>query len=144
MTPQSRSSAPQTPQSTEAPAVTETLTRERVTPETVSPLKPSEALRLGRLIRPRRTANEFFEGTTGACALGSMLAGAGYTAGDPGYDDIEDAFGAAFPALPFSSVNSPAAECDETMFVDEMVAHLNDDHFWTDAQIGSWLESLGL
>ena len=45
--------------------------------ETVTPIKPSEALRLGRLIAPRYVIGQFFaEGA--ACALGAMARGWGY------------------------------------------------------------------
>jgi hypothetical protein len=64
---------------------TETLAP-AVAPETVSPIKPSEALRLGRLTRPLRSARLLFAGTDAACALGAMALGWGLD--DPG--DVGD------------------------------------------------------
>lgn len=46
--------------------------------ETVTPIGPAEALRLGRLSRPRRVACEMFDGKDGACALGAMAIGWGH------------------------------------------------------------------
>jgi hypothetical protein len=43
--------------------------------ETVTPIKPSEALRLGRLIRPEHVTASMFDGERGACALGAMIIG---------------------------------------------------------------------
>lgn len=53
---------------------TETLT---APVETVTVIGPSEALRLGRLTRPRHVTARIFDGDDGACALGAMLAGVG-------------------------------------------------------------------
>lgn len=52
--------------------------------ETVTDIKPSEALRLGRLVRPKRRAASWFWGKHAACALGAIHIGWG---GDP--DDKE-------------------------------------------------------
>ena len=49
--------------------------------EPTTPIKPSEALRLGRLVRPLRTPYEALHGDDGACANGAMAIGWGY-AGD--------------------------------------------------------------
>jgi len=46
--------------------------------ETVTPIKPSEALRLGRLVRPLRIEGRLFRGTNGACALGAIAVGFGW------------------------------------------------------------------
>lgn len=56
--------------------------------ETVTPIKPSEALRLGRLIRPVQGETHCFSGSTAACAVGAMALGYGWN--DPGTVDEED------------------------------------------------------
>jgi hypothetical protein len=53
---------------------TETLTAPI---ETVTPIGPREALRLGRLIYPEKCTLEFTYGERAACAIGAMLAGWG-------------------------------------------------------------------
>ena len=50
-----------------------------VTPqEPMTPIKPSEALRLGRLIRPTEVAGRMFLGDDAACANGAIALGLGY------------------------------------------------------------------
>lgn len=46
--------------------------------EPTTPIKPSEALRLGRLVRPRRAKGALFRGKYAACAVGAMALGYGY------------------------------------------------------------------
>lgn len=53
--------------------------------ETVTPLAPAEALRLGRLIRPVEAWSRVFEGANAACAIGAMALGYGLP--DPGEND---------------------------------------------------------
>lgn len=70
LTPQPLTLEPQTPQEEPRPL------------EPVTPILPSEALRLGRLTRPRKVnCNTFYE-SVGACALGAMAIGYGMP--DPG------------------------------------------------------------
>jgi hypothetical protein len=57
---------------------TETLT---APVETVTPIKPSEALRLGRVLMPREVAGDYFDGLDGACAIGAMAVGWGFEFG---------------------------------------------------------------
>jgi hypothetical protein len=46
--------------------------------ETVTPIKPSEALRLGRLLRPVKCTGSWTHGDNAACALGAMDIGWGF------------------------------------------------------------------
>ena len=50
--------------------------------EVVTPIKPSEALRLGRLIRPTHATGAWFRDEKSACALGAIHIGWGGTPGD--------------------------------------------------------------
>lgn len=45
--------------------------------ETVTPIKPSEALRLGRLEYPEHIAGVYLAGNKAACAIGAIAAGWG-------------------------------------------------------------------
>lgn len=47
-------------------------------PEVVTPIMPSEALRLGRLVRPLETSGRLFRGEHMACAIGAMAIGYGW------------------------------------------------------------------
>jgi hypothetical protein len=116
----------------------ETLTRERVTPETVSPLKPSEALRLGRLVRPRRIEGTMYSGEDGACAAGAITIG--------GFDESHGWQHIWRLDCPFACKRSGMTD-GPTGFGDSglgLIPHLNDDHHWSDDQIVAYLESLGL
>lgn len=57
--------------------------------EPTTPIKPSEALRLGRLLAPRQTAGVLSDGAGGACAIGAMLIGWGDM--DPSFNFFADA-----------------------------------------------------
>jgi hypothetical protein len=54
--------------------VTLTIARPQ-TVEEVYPIKPSEALRLGRLTRPRHIVRMYMSGNDGACAIGAIAQG---------------------------------------------------------------------
>ncbi len=97
---------------------TTTLPAVGVPAETTTPMKPSTALRLGRLIRPRRTLGTGWDGEDGACAVGAISAGYGF----------DDAYGALSLLVPHSA----------------MTIFHNDIDEWSDDQIVAWLESLGL
>ena len=59
--------------------------------ETVTPIKPSEALRLGRLEYPEHTPHTY-RFASGACAVGAMAAGwgLGISAAEDHLEDIAD------------------------------------------------------
>lgn len=119
--------------------------------EPTSPIKPSEALRLGRLIRPVRIENEFYEGRTGACALGAIATGYG-----EGPLDGEDTYNVMATGPKTDVLEHHRADCPgehtgngyafgaKGWQVWEVLHHLNDDHHWSDDQIVDWLEGLGL
>ena len=66
--------------------------------ETVTPIKPSEALRLGRLQRPRHCIGFLQRGEDGACALGAMHYGWGMKPDDD--ETLSDDFVHRFGGLP--------------------------------------------
>lgn len=104
--------------------------------ETVTPIRPSEAIRLGCLT----TAQAFSDYGNGdaACAVGAMNIGFGLQ-NDAG-DHLDD----------ISHLHRGTTVCPETgqrgcpgrWHV--MVFHLNDDHRWSRERIADWLEGLGL
>lgn len=103
-----------------------TLNATVVAPEPDRPLKPSEALRLGRLRYPFRTEGKFYDGYSGACALGAIAAGYGLRgADDSGYY--------AEALVPYLS--------KWTQF---RISILNDFLHWPDHRISGWLEARGL
>jgi hypothetical protein len=96
--------------------------------EPTTPIKPSEALRLGRLVRPVQVFGHFRDGLLGACAYSAMAIGA-----DGNYELFDQ-----LPKFP----RCPA--CGNGYSGAGMILHFNDDHKWSDDQIVAWLESLGL
>lgn len=108
--------------------------------EPTTPIKPSEALRLGRLIRPERSTGKLFAGDSAACALGAIKVGFG----EP---PNEDYTGVLFDMLSGKS-HCPDSKCtqyaSEAAALYSLVWHLNDGHEWSDNQIAGWLEGLGL
>lgn len=131
-------------------------TRRALAPERASPLRPSEALRLGRMLIPRYTSGVLYlddgRGNRAVCALGAMAVGYGR---DPA--DLADAFwwpdeaGSRPVRLPCRCWSSPKGWTTAPA-----VVHLSDCHHpesgcppaeddpWPDARIADWLESIGL
>lgn len=107
--------------------------------EVVTPLRPSEAIRLGCLIAPVQAFGQMGFGQQ-ACALGAMVAGySGFSAlsydfkfSQPATEVVDD--------LPKNVC--PIPRCSDGP--DDVVIHLNDDHRWSREQIADWLEGLGL
>lgn len=54
--------------------------------EEVTPIKPSEALRLGRLVRPYESPGVLFADGIAACAIGAMAVGYGWHEANPRSD----------------------------------------------------------
>lgn len=123
--------------------MTETLAP--VAPEIVTPVKPSEALRLGRLTRPvRLTGDWLLPGA--ACAYGAIVTGGGAW---EMHGLLDAAAPAACPAVSDFAWSSRFRyeRCGmrkPEWTVESLVWHLNDQHEWDDAQIVAWLEGLGL
>lgn len=110
--------------------------------ETVTPLRPSEALRLGRLTRPLEIKGNLYDGKHGACALGAMREGFGLpeTATPWGADADYAAIGLPAFLPPCDCIRSGNWWDSGT----DAVWHMNDQHDWNTDQIASWLEGLGL
>ena len=109
--------------------------------ETVTPIKPSEAIRLGCLTT-RQTFKAYGSGEE-ACAMGAMVVGLGCV---PNQDDYVPRSRAALLAEhainTVSNKGCPVRSCSPA--ADNIVVHLNDDHRWSREQIADWLEGVGL
>jgi hypothetical protein len=105
--------------------------------ETVTPIKQSEALRLGCLIAPRQITDAFFDQYHGgACAYGAIVLGLGWGWSESAASGLyaSDAISHILPC--------PARDCHLTSGA--MPAHLNDQHEWTRERIADYLETQGL
>ena len=118
---------------------TETLTP--VTPEVVTPIKPSEAIRLGCLIAPIQITGRFFDGRGGACALGAMALGFGY---DGPQIDSESPENSEF-SDPYCFVEDrmPGPPGYARKWTDS-IYQLNDSMDWSRERIADWLAEQGL
>lgn len=96
--------------------------------ETVTPMKASEAIRLGVLYRPTQAFGEAGDGNA-ACVIATAMA-VGYYGMPDLFDDPNGS--PHYPACP--------AGCERL----GLPLHLNDDHRWSRERIADWLESRGL
>lgn len=111
--------------------------------ETVTPIRPSEAIRLGCLLAPVQVFIAESDGSGGACAMGAMRLGFG------GHDNgisVSDtpAFVAAKCAAKARFGPDKFGPCPDCGRAATDVPHLNDDHRWSRERIADWLEGLGL
>jgi len=98
--------------------------------EVTSPIKPSEAIRLGCLTTVQTFGYYRDDGAT--CAIGAMAVGFGGNMGKAwAFEDLTEDF------------DCPVAGCDNDD-CDSVIPHLNDSHRWSRERIADWLESLGL
>lgn len=120
----------------------------RPTPvETVTPLRPSELLRLGSL-DTYQVFGHISDMQGGFCALGTLEYGAGNLARSGGLRRV----GADAVRLPpiLWNFQTPCPELswscswqDRPSDLIGAVVHLNDEHRWTRGGIADWLESIG-
>jgi hypothetical protein len=110
--------------------------------ETVTPIKPSEAIRLGCLTTVQKFDGFGFDDETEACAEGAMLVGYGESRAS---DGLGERIRAHFPTMDYYFQPCPACanEPMEHRYVSP-IYRLNDDHRWARERIADWLESLGL
>lgn len=105
--------------------------------EKVTPIKPSEAIRLGCIIAPIQLFNSVYidEQTLSACAIGAMALGMG---GD--WNKAHGLVNELHGSDRFDGV------CPEQDCVTERAdpVHLNDTHRWSRERIADWLEEHGL
>lgn len=103
--------------------------------EPTTPIKPSEAIRLGCLVSPIQMFDDLYVSDDGreSCVYGAMALGQGAR----GYDDVID--------LAEELVVARDEDCPECGRGDEdTLVHLNDYHRWSRERIADWLEGLGL
>lgn len=128
------------------PAVPTTEAPVKLPLETVTPIRPSEAIRLGMLTHPIQSFGHIGSGNT-ACALGAMAVG---------YGDEEARNGYVSLAGKMPLYLDPPCRCDnrdtlhlfgrsaEQWHALDAVWHLNDSHRWARESIADWLEQQGL
>ena len=112
--------------------LTKVETRTRVS---ASPLKLSEAIRLGSMIRPQVIGEFFADG--GSCALGAALEaiGVGY-----GTYDGDAPLDTVWPETwPDTWAVAACPECCRQSDAANIIAHVNDLHGWTREQIADWV-----
>lgn len=105
--------------------------------ETVTKIKPSEAIRLGCLIAPFEEGYVDHEYPRHACVYGAMALGF------IGAHDMRavSALARAFHSEMRFERPCPESSCD---LARADPAHLNDDHRWPRERIADWLDELGL
>lgn len=105
--------------------------------ETVTPIKPSEAIRLGCLIAPVQLVDDIYadEELHAACVYGAMALGMGmpWSVADAHADQLSDD--------PPTGEPCPVAGCQNRF---DVLLHLNDDHRWSRERIADWLAEQGL
>jgi hypothetical protein len=105
--------------------------------EVTSPIRPSEAIRLGCLTTAPHQG-EFFDGKGAACALGAMAVGYGYSGPQHG-GYTPDAYRIVTEALP---ARLPLRNGNMSDGIDAV--WVRNDSGWSRERIADWLESLGL
>ena len=108
-------------------------TTRTVSPETVTPIKPSEAIRLGCLLAPVQAFGAFEDGPGTACVLGAMNLGLGRAINDSNL----------YPPPSFEVIYRQPCAANPRHVGLASPAHLNDHHHWTRERIADWLEGLG-
>jgi hypothetical protein len=97
--------------------------------EPTTPIKPSEAIRLGCLLAPVQAFGLYVDGEA-RCVIGTAALAYGE---EPAVTHIREGWW-------FLNVSCPADGCLSLA----RPLHLNDTHRWTRERIADWLESLGL
>ena len=101
----------------------------------VHPLKLSEAIRLGAMIRPQVHGEVFAAG--GSCAVGAALEAIGVPYGDyTGDEALADVWPQAWPS---DTALIVCPVCSHRADFANIIAHINDDHMWTREKIADWV-----
>lgn len=98
--------------------------------ETVTPIRPSEAIRLGCLVLPVQEFGSAGDGRQTGCVHAAAISGGNVFLSNVWTDTFGDG---PLPAC-------PEPDCRR----DGHALHLNDDHRWSRERIADWLEGLGL
>jgi hypothetical protein len=103
--------------------------------ETVTPIKPSEAIRLGCLTTTKGEGS-FFPKPGQACALGAMAIGLGYDGPRCDHFDCDDTCTGSDPYEVVEGLLGSVSPHE--------IWEKNDKALWSRERIADWLESLGL
>ena len=119
-----------------------------VTPETVTPISPSEAYRLGRLSHPRSNLGSMVNGDESACVMGAIGLGAGLDASVLRRMLVINGL-LPTPIYEWMQVKAKyPCNCNERLETQRggIITHLNDGHVfnlgdWTEQDIVDWMVS---
>lgn len=115
--------------------------------EPTTPIKPSEAIRLGLLLAPEPSEGHWGEGTS-ACANRALVLGLlGDDGGYPRYTEADRALGDVEPPCGWDCLDGWYLGGGEKKRSPSWVLiHLTDapNHRWSRERIADWLEGLGL
>lgn len=111
-------------------------------PEKTTPLKLSEAIRLGCLIsKPVINDHSFVrEGQWYACALGAAYLALG---GNENTHDTRSSVQMKMRELTRVPVRMPCEHRNRPMFLDSAIIHLNDMDLWSREDIADWVAKIG-
>lgn len=133
--------------------MTTTTVDKPVVKEVTTPIKPSEAYKLGRMIAPGWTNYQYYDPEANtACAYGAMALGLGLLT--MGEEDTSAGLVDAVKARTLGTKYSYKCRCDFATLLDhrsvdilDVIEHYSDDHRKTlgsDKRIVALLESVGL
>lgn len=109
-------------------------------PEPITPIKLSQAMRLGAMTTEQMFGRPWNEDQSKACAIGAAYLGLGAPDGivsSYSYDYVSR-FGNG------KSYRTPCLHDYAGNTLTGVIWHLNDDHKWPREKIAEWLEGLGL
>lgn len=107
-----------------------------IAPQEVStPLKLSEALRLGAMVT-RQVFGQIGDLKETTCAIGAVYKGFGFDGSDTGGQMLSKELNQINVKCPDNSVCSQGS-------LEGVIIHLNDQHHWPRENIATWLEGLG-
>lgn len=126
--------------------------------ETITPIKPSEAIRLGSLTTRQAFGSTVADVNTpmmATCAIGAMYVGLGWVPGSrispsPTVDVVNPLLSKAFDegSCPADTschiLQRVKREAMGNLTLHRVVVHLNDQHSWRREDIADWLEGQGL
>jgi hypothetical protein len=101
--------------------------------EPTTPIRPSEAIRLGCLIAPVQAFGGLGKREVGGVQTACVLMA---------IDLASNGSLATFQMFAVAQMVCP--ECEQANSGGRVMVHLNDDHRWSRERIADWLEGLGL
>lgn len=107
------------------------------------PLKLSEAIRLGAMLRPQAFGTYFSDG--GSCAIAAAMEALGIASYSRDHGTLFDShrsLAKRYPMLSKLRVVPPVDVNTDAPNVSNVIVRLNNDHYWTREQIADWIEQI--